>query len=88
MMDTDTTPEQGQDVTDLGQLLVLVIQSAQRIVEDVFDGERLFFLVHVDLGHLHCKGLALSFGKGKDDDGVEILEHDHFDQLVNVGSLA
>ena len=88
VMDTDTSSQEGKNVTDLRQLLVLVVQSTERIVEDVFYRQRFFLLVHVNLGHLHRQGFALSLGKGKDNDRVEVFQHDHLDQLVDIGSLA
>jgi hypothetical protein len=33
-MDTDTASKEGKDVPDLGQLFVLVVEAAERIVED------------------------------------------------------
>jgi hypothetical protein len=45
-------------------------------------------IIHVDFGHLHGKGFTFALGECKDNDWVEVLDHDHLDQLVDVGSFA
>ena len=88
VMNTDTTSKEGEDVSDLGKLFVLVIETAERVVEDILDRKRFLFLIHVDFGHLHGKGFAFALGECKDNDWVQILDHDHLDQLVDIGSFA
>lgn len=85
VVDADAALEQGQDVGDLGQRAVLVRQARDGVGEDGLDRVALVVRVELELGHLQRQSLALALGKGEDDDGVVRLEHDHLDDLVDVG---
>lgn len=85
VMDSDAALEEGEDVLDLRELAVVVREVRDRVGEHARDHVALLVRVELELGHLEGEPFALALREREDDDGVVVLEHDHLDDLVDIG---
>ena len=84
-MNTDATLQEGKKVRNLGKLAVVWGQVLDRVVEDT--RHHVLFVRGVLFGLVQGQGegLAFSLAEREDDDGVVVLQHDHLDDLLDVG---
>lgn len=85
VMDSDASLEKRKERLDLGEVPVVFREGVNSVLEDGADEVAFVVRVELELGHLEGEALALPFREGEDDDGVEVLDHDHLDDLVDIG---
>ena len=84
MMDSNTSAKQRQDLFNLRQVAIILAQSINRIAEHRRHHLLLIICVKLKLAHLQSESLTLSLAECKHNHRIVLLEHDHFDDLVDV----
>jgi len=84
VMDSDSSLEEREEGLDLREVSVVFRESVDSVFEDGSDEVSFVVGVELEFRHLESESFALPFREGEDDDGVEVLDHDHLDDLVDV----
>jgi len=84
VMDSDSSFEEREKGLNLREISVVFRESVDGVFEDGSDEVSFVVGVELEFGHLESESFTLPFREGEDDDGVEVLNHDHLDDLVDV----
>ena len=84
VVDSDAAFEERQQALDLRQIPVVLRKGVDCILKDRLDEIALVIRIELELRHLKREPLAFALRKGEDDDRIQVLDHDHLDNLVDV----
>lgn len=80
-MEADTASEKREEVRDLGELTVFLGEVFDGIVEDVGCKFLLGLVCELELGKGESEAFAFAFAERENNDGVVVLDHDHFNDF-------